>query len=243
MICSSCSSEQALGNFCLECGSPFEVSYSRVDHRAKSAEPNVYVENMKKKSKAYRSYFVQQLKKPSLAFQHGEKDFSNGLLSIVLFAMLYAIALFLLANTASSGFLSFFIQAALLTLVLIGMVLFSLYMINNFFGPEYSFKSIVSFYGGQLSPLVVGVALALVLIAIKSFTYGNVLLVVSFMFALFVLPLYIMSYLVIKKSAGLDALYGFVLYIVMFSVLFVILVTLLADSTLGLYFEQMFKLF
>ncbi|MFJ8064781.1 hypothetical protein ACIQYS_09125 [Psychrobacillus sp. NPDC096426] len=213
---------------------------------AQRVEPNIHMENMKKKSKQYSTYFMKQFKYPSRAFEEGEKDFSNGLLSILLFAIVYTISLFLVVNRnyfgESLGFFPFFVQIMLLVFLLVGIVIFALYIANNFFGSPNSLKAIISFYGGQLSPVVVSVGVSFLLMAIQSFTYGNFVLIVSFIFALFVLPLYLVSFLATKKAPGLDPLYGFILYIAVFVLLFLILVTILAGTMLGTYLDRMIYL-
>ncbi|TQR12315.1 YIP1 family protein [Psychrobacillus soli] len=211
------------------------------------AEANIHLENIKKKSKQYKIYFMQQLRNPSRAFEQGEKDFSNGMLSILLFAVVYTVSLFLVVNRnyfgESLGFFPFFVQIMFLTLLLFGIGVFALFIANNFFGSPHSLKAIISFYGGQLSPFLISIAISFLLIIIQTFTYGNIILMISFIFALFVLPLYLVSFLATKKTPGLDSLYGFILYIAVFVLLFLILVTILADTMLGTYLDRMVYLF
>jgi len=213
---------------------------------AQQVGPNIHIEKIKKKSKVYRTYFVQQLKNPSRAFEQGEKDFSNGLISIILFAIVYTVSLFLVVNRnyfgESLGFFPFFFQIMLLVFLLFGIAIFALFIANNFFGSPNSLKAIISFYGGQLSPVVVSVGVSFLLMLIQSFTYGQLVLVVSFVFALFILPLYLVSFLATKKAPGLDPLYGFILYILVFVLLFLILVTVLAGTMLGTYLDRMIYL-
>lgn len=237
-----------MGNFCGTCGSKLEEPVTTVKKRASvgQVEPNIQLENIKKKAKQYSTYFIQQLKSPSRAFEQGEKDFSNSLLSILLFAIVYTVSLFLVVNRnyfgESLGFFPFFVQIMLLIFLLFAISVFSLFIANNFFGSPNSLKAIISFYGGQLSPVVVGVGISFLLMVIQSFTYGQIVLIVSFIFALFVLPLYLVSFLATKKAPGLDSLYGFILYILVFVLLFLILVTILTDTMLGSYLDRMIYL-
>ena len=168
------------------------------------------------------------------------------MISIVLFAILYTVSLFLVVNRnyfgESLGFFPFFVQIMFLHLLLVGIVIFALFIANNFFGSPNSLKAIISFYGGQLSPVIMSVKVALLFMIIQSFTYGNIVLIISFIFAVFVLPLYLVSFLATKKAPGLDSLYGFVLYIAVFVLLFLILVTILAGTLLGTYLDRMIYL-
>ncbi|WP_144512797.1 hypothetical protein [Bacillus sp. FJAT-22090] len=253
IVCSNCGQEQVVGNFCGTCGNKFEKVLLRTERNttAKTSvqpvEPNIHIENLKQRSSIYRTYFIQQLKKPSFAFQQGEKDFSNGLFSIVLFTLLYTISLYLITHNNLRGdslfFFPYFIQIILLTFLFFAISIFSLFIINSFFGSQYSLKAIISFYGGQLSPLVVTISLSLLLMIIQSFTFGNIMLVISFIITMFVLPLYLVSFLITKNPSEIDPLYGFILYIAVYVLLFVIIVTLLADSTLGRYLDNMIYLF
>lgn len=247
IVCSNCGHEQEGGNFCGTCGNRFEKVLLRTERNTTSTlqqvEPNIHIENLKK----YRSYFIQQLKKPSIAFQQGEKDFTKGLISILLFAMLYAMSLYLLVHSNFRGdsinFFPFFCHILLLTFLLFAISIFSLYVINCFMGSSFSFKAIIGFYGGHLSPLLLSISLSLLLMVINSYTYGNIVLVISFIIAVFILPLYLVSYLVSKNTNEIDPLYGFILYVAVFVLLFIILVTLLAGSTSGKYLDKMIYLF
>lgn len=200
------------------------------------AEPNVYIENTKQKSKLYFKYFMQQLKEPALAKNQGEAQYSNGLISICLLAILIGLTFFAAIGSASSyapSFLSIFIGMLVFSLAAMGLVVVTLWLINNFFGPQHSFKSIISLYGGHLSPvLLVGIA-SLLLMLLKSYTFGSFTLFLVFIFSITLLPLYLISVLLTKKSSGLDPLYGYIIYIVAFSIFIMILMFILADSTIG----------
>ncbi|MBO0589676.1 CHY zinc finger protein [Sporosarcina sp. E16_8] len=261
MICSNCGHEQAQGKFCGKCGTKFEevtVAYAddSVTERvaatqsepiipapAQPAEPNIHVENLKKQSKMYSSYFMQQLKRPSLIYNRGEAEFTNGLISIILLGVLLSLSLYIFMGEIfggyGPGFFSFFSSVLVFFLFAVGIVILSLFLSNKFFGPQHSFKTIISFYGAHLSPLLIAATVSLLLILLKSFTFGNLILSIVFMFAIFVLPLYLISFLLTKKPTGMDPLYGFLLYLVMFTVLFVIFMVILADSTIGGYIDEL----
>lgn len=218
-----------------------------VASRTKSVKPNVHVENIKRKTKIYSSYFIQQLKKPSHAYNQGESEFTSSLVSIILFTALVTLSLFLFSNNLnwsdSPGFLSFFLESFLLTFFIIGLVIFSSFLISSFFGPQYSFKVIISFYGGQLSAPIVLVTVSIFLMLVKSYSYGNAILTISLVFSLFILPLYIISFLLAKKPSGVDPLYGFVLYIATFTVLMILFVTIVGNSKMIEYFNNLNHLF
>jgi len=261
MICSNCGHEQGQGKFCGKCGTKFEdaavhftdnsvtervaatQSETVIPTPSQPAEPNVHVENLKKQSKMYGSYFMQQLKKPSLIYNRGEAEFTNGLISIVLLGVLLSLSLYIFMGEIFSGygpgFFSFFSSVLVFILIAMGIVISSLFLTNKFFGPQHSFKTIMSFYGAHFSPLLIAATASLLLMLLKSYTFGNLILSAIFIFAIFILPLYLISLLLTKKSSHIDPLYGFSLYVVMFSIFFIIYITILADSTIGGYFDEL----
>ncbi|MFS0576587.1 hypothetical protein AB1K83_13195 [Sporosarcina sp. 179-K 3D1 HS] len=249
MICIQCGHSQETGKFCGKCGTRFEGSTSGVpvnlEHVTATEtiaqaqlEPNVHVEKLKAQSKMYGSYFMQQLKKPSRSFQEGQEEFTNALISIILFCVLTAGAIYTMIRSVVSGFvevpfLSTIINNMAFTLVLIALALISLFTINKFFGSQLTLKSIASLYGAHLSLLLVTAAAAFLFMLMKSYTFGNVALALTVLLAIFILPLYLISTLLTQKPTGLDPLYGFFLYLVLFLILFAIFVTIMADSALG----------
>ena len=261
MICVNCGHQQESGNFCGKCGTKFDTTGAQPTELVSNqntttaeqaattveteqptatpiapAEPNIYIENTKRKSKLYFKYFMQQLKEPTLAKSQGESQYSNGLISICLLAILIGLSFF--AGIATTGiyepsFLSVFIGMLFFSLASMGLVVVTLWLIRNFFGPQDSFKSIIGLYSGHLSPvLLVGVA-SLLLMLLKSYAFGSLSLVLVFIFSISLLPLYLITVLLTKKSSNLDPLYGYVIYIVAFSIFIMILTFILADSTIG----------
>ena len=260
MICVNCGQQQESGKFCGKCGTKFEATSAQPTEPVPNqnttteiaattveteqptavptepAEPNMYIENTKQKSKLYFKYFMQHLKEPSLAKNQGEIQYSNGLISICLLAILIGLSFFTAIGTAvfyAPSFFSIFIGILFFSLASMALVVVTLWLINNFFGPQYSFKSIISLYGGHLSPvLLVGVA-SLLLMLLKSYTFGSLSLILVFIFSISLLPLYLISVLLTKKSSSVDPLYGYVIYIAAFSIFFMIFTVILADSTIG----------
>lgn len=248
--CSNCGHEQSVGMFCSICGNKLGepiLNTEPIASRTRSVKPNVHVESIKSKLKTYSSYLIQRLKKPSLAYNQGENEFTSSIVSIILFTVLFTLSLFLLTKNLSSShspnFLSFFMEAFLLTFFLIGIVLLSIFLISNFFGPQHTFKAIICFYGGQLSLLIIGLTGSILLMLVESVTYGNALLTICLVFGIFILPLYVMGFLLTKNQSGIDPLYGFMLYIVTFIILFILFLTIVGDSKIGGYFNHMNYLF
>ena len=263
MKCVNCGHSQEAGNFCGKCGTPFapvnnetgtpnvsEEGYvSPVQDTVQAqqqvpVEPNIHVEKMKAQSKMYGSYFMQHLKRPSHAFNQSQEGFVNGLISVILLGVVFALTVSAVSGSFMSGygpsFMSIFSSTVISVLIVMGIPLLALFIINKLFGPQLPFKSIISVYGGHLSPLLIGAGAAFLLILLKSFTLGNIILGIVLLFAIFILPLYVISALLTKKSAPvLDPLYGFILYLVSFAILFTIFISILADSALGQFIDML----
>lgn len=204
-------------------------------------EPNVYIENTKEKSKLYLKYFMQQLKEPALAKNQGETNYSNGLISIFLLAFLIGLTFFAAISSAGiyvPSFFSIFIGMLLFSVASMGLVVVTLWLVNNFFGPQHSFKSIINLYGGHLSPVLILAIVSLLLMLLKSYTFGSLSLLIVFLFSIMLLPLYLITVLLTKKSSSLDPLYGYVIYIATFSIFYMIFTFILADSTIGSLLED-----
>jgi hypothetical protein len=249
--CSDCGNIQITGKFCSTCGNklaePILDSESmlakEVTITRREVKPNVHMQNMKQWFNDYRTYFSKQLRKPSLTFNRGEMELSNGLTSIILFILLFTTSLFLLMKSLNisiePSFVSFFMKSFLLTLVLIGIPVISIFIANYVFGPQHTLKEIVGFYGGQLSPLLIGVTVSLFLIFGNFYTYGNIILTICLIFAIFILPPYIIVFLITKNSTDVDPLYGLMLYILFFAVVFFLFHIVISDSPIVEYFQNL----
>ncbi|WP_391120093.1 hypothetical protein [Psychrobacillus sp. L3] len=249
MHCSNCGNVQDTGKFCSTCG--YKLVQSRMDSQSvladeftltrREVESNVHMQNMKQRLYVYRTYFTKQLKKPSLAYERGETELTSGIVSIILFIALFTISLFFLTKSLSLeiplSFLPFFTKVFLLTLFLIGIPVISIFIANYVFGLQHTVKEIVGFYGGQLSPFLIGVAVSLLFIFGNLYMYGNVILSLCMIFSIFILPPYIIVFLITKKSTDVDPLYGLMIYILFFAVVFFIFLTIIADSPIVEYFQ------
>lgn len=239
MNCTNCGHERMAGNFCGKCGASFsEQSSVNKAPIPKPIEPNPHIENIKDKSKLYFNYFIKYLKNPSHIYNKDENEFLNGMISIVLLATLIGFSFFRLVNNNAydiynTSFFSIFGSLFIFSIISTGLVLLTLFLINNFFGPQHSPKLIVTLYGGHLSPVILLGIASLLLLFFKSFTFGSITLIIIFLFSVFILPLYLISFLLTKKSNSADPFYGFIIYIVTFFILFMILTIILADSMIS----------
>lgn len=244
MICINCGQKQMTGNFCGRCGTQFlDTQLTDIESGApihEAVTPNPHIQNIKGKSKLYLNHFIQYLKTPSHIYHKGEAEFENAMISTTLLTVLIGLSYFTIASSTpasinTTSFFSIFGSIFMFSIASIGLVLLTLTLINHFFGPQHSFKIIVSLYGGHLPPVIVLGLISMLSMLLKFFTFGSITLIIIFLFAVFVLPLYLISLLLTHKSSSVDPLYGFIIYLITISILFAVFMTTLADSSINNY--------
>lgn len=265
--CISCGNEQEAGKFCGKCGAPFDeaveaasVESSNLEATATieqanvaPAQPNEHVEKVKDQSKKFWNYFLKYIKNPSEIFATGEKEFAHALTSMILFAFILGITVYVsissFTRTTMSGFGDFgelfmeqysgppfftvFGSIFIFTLLSMALVVLAILITGKLFGPGSSWKKIVSYYGTHLLASSVLAIIGFLLILVKSYVFGNIVLVLSFSLALSIIPLFIVTKLLHTASKNVDKFYGYLLYIVLFAIIYGIFITIIADSSIG----------
>ncbi|AOV08552.1 hypothetical protein [Sporosarcina ureilytica] len=249
MQCRHCGHKQDHGYYCGMCGvqldttnrinhtpSTVTVSNEQTNNFPATMESNLQFEQLKEKIILYLQYFVRYLKKPTHIFKHKQEVNKNGMISILLFAMIVGLSFYQLALNSfylpgepsfTSNFGGFFV--IILGLISIGLV--ALNLINHFFGPQFSFRVMISLYSAHLPLFILLTLLSFILIILNSISFGTTLLVISTLFVIIVLPFYLMIYLLIKKSVGLDTFYACIVYLFTFSTLLLLFLSLFGDSS------------
>ncbi|MGE7977683.1 Yip1 family protein [Psychrobacillus sp. NPDC093200] len=249
MICPNCSHDQVVGNYCSGCGNYLlrhqreAVKESVIATSIPSVAAKDHLATLKNYARQYSSYFIRQLKSPSHAFSKGEGDYSNAVVSILLFVALFCISIYLFTINQHwsnpPSFLSSFTEMYFVTIILVVIAVLSIFFINTIFGPQHSFKSIISFYGGQLPILLIGATLSLILMFLKSFSFGNGILTICLILAILFIPLYIISAILTSKQESFEPLYGFLLYIVLFFMLMLMITMMIGNLTINSYVQNL----
>ena len=290
-ICITCGNEQEVGKFCGKCGAKFEEGVTPVSTsdigpistetskvevnatanpdsvvqaptRSVPAQPNEHVEKVKDQSKKFWNYFTKYIKNPSEIFATGDREFINALISILLFALIFSVTVYVsisgFARQAMDGlgeigslfmdeyqgppFFTVFTSAFMFTLVSVALVVVALLIISKLFGPAISWKEIVSHYGTLILTSSVLAIIGLLLLIFKAFLFGNIIVILSFLLMLIVVPSFIISRLLLSQSKSVDRFYGYLLYIVLFAIIYSIYITIIADSTIGRVIDQLNQL-
>lgn len=204
---------------------------------------NDTVERVKETSKEFWSYFIYYLKQPSHIFKKHKTEFVNGLINIIAMLILLSLSSYFLTKNfmmaASYGyvtgvpFFSIFGNTLFFGALFIVLIVAILFAINKLFGPGYSFKEILSIYGGHLSLATVLAASAFILLLVKANLIGMILIALVLGLAITSAPIYLISSLLTQKSKSLDPYYGYLIYTVAVGIGVFILFTILADSAIG----------
>ncbi|KGR91216.1 hypothetical protein CD30_07160 [Ureibacillus massiliensis 4400831 = CIP 108448 = CCUG 49529] len=195
-------------------------------------QPNVHVERMKEQSTMFFNSFVEYLKKPSSIFNNGEREFINGIISLSIFVFIISLALFGAVNSTFGFFgnsfiifLRVFFPALIIIALIVGVVLFGIFLISMWFGPNNSLKEVIGFLGALTNPVSMLAVLALLFSFIAPALGGN-LITLSLVLAIFIVPLYIIGHLLSVKSKAVDSFYAYLIYVAGTSVAFFILMTI-----------------
>lgn len=222
------------------------------------AHRNEHVEKVKDQSKKFWNYFMKYIKNPSEIFSTTDREFVNALISIIVFAFVFSVTVYIsisgFARRAMGGlgelgelfmedyqgppFFTIFSSVFFFTLVSTALVVVSILIISKLFGPASSWKETISHYGTFILTSSVLTIIGLILLLFKSFVFGNIIVILSFLLMLLVIPTFIISKLLLSKSKSVDKFYGYLLYIVLFLIIYLIYITIIADSTMGQVLDQ-----
>ena len=203
--------------------------------QAQQQQVNPTVEKMKATSRSYWAYFLRYIKRPSQAFETGATEFVSAVISCVLYVVLLALSVYLLISQNTYGmfevpFFRVFFGMGLFLVVFMAVTLLVMFLTNKLFGPGASFKDVVAQYGGHLTPALLIAALTLILVILNSYTFAALLFFVSIAFMLSVIPIYVVSSFLTRSSHTIDPFYGYVLYLVVIGIAFVIILSIFGDS-------------
>ncbi|MER2090333.1 MAG: hypothetical protein ABS920_11395, partial [Sporosarcina sp.] len=168
-------------------------------------QPNETIEKVKAATRLYWGYFVTYLKSPSEVIEQEEKDAMNGIVTIVIMAIFIGLSFFTLMKRMAFSFLvysyepSFFSDigsSILFIFIITAIIIGSLFLTLKFLGPDQSLAGLVGIYGTHLIPSTFLALIALLLLVIKAYVFGNFLLSFALLLAFLVVPLFVLTKLV-----------------------------------------------
>ncbi|MDY0404605.1 zinc ribbon domain-containing protein [Virgibacillus sp. 179-BFC.A HS] len=205
------------------------------------------IEKVKHTSKAFWTYFTHHFKRPSDIFQSGDKQFKNGLISVLLLIVLLSITAYLLMrdlyaatyypqtwgapdfDVPSYAAGSVFALMIILTAMVIALILITLKIL----GVSLNFKTIVSIFGAHTVFINVVACIALLLVLVKANSLGTIFFITAITMLITSMPLYLISNLLTKYAKTFDAYYGYLLYLIFAAIAFAIYFLVVADSIFG----------
>lgn len=265
-ICSVCNHAQEEGKFCGKCGAPFtavETDQAQSETVATTetvepteasvqphpvppsaapqqpAEPNEQIEKLKTESKVFFSFFMQQLKSPSAHFNAVNASAKNSLISIILYILTTAIAVYALLRSGFGfyGFGPSFIQTVFYVVVLAILVLvinaLAVFVTSKLFSENLTFVEVLKKIGGFFALPILLSVVAMILALINSIGASTMLLYIGSMLAFGMIPTYVMIKLLSQKVKTIDGFYAFLFYTAFTVIVGFILILLIADSAIG----------
>nr|WP_106784440.1 Yip1 family protein [Lysinibacillus timonensis] len=222
-------------------GNPNQQQYQQ------PAQPNVHVEKVKDQSKAFINFFTTYLKQPSTIFSSGESQFVNGIITVVLYALIVGLTLFVAAHSmfgmfidTSEIFFNVFGGSAIFIIAIYAVVVLSLWIVAKNFGPETSWKAITSYLGAFSIPSILLTVVALLLFLISAYQFANNILFIALLLVVLAVPLFVITRLLTFQTKNFDMFHSYLVYIIIFLVLFWILMNVVWNNTVGKFMDSGF---
>ncbi|QQP13151.1 zinc ribbon domain-containing protein [Lysinibacillus agricola] len=258
--CLTCGHTQDDGKFCGKCGTPFENAaleqaatinsmsdeqpqsqYAQTDQG--TTQSSEQMELIKKQSKLYFNYFLEQIKMPSTNF-NVEAAWKNSVTSIILYVLLTALSVFVLIKKFLSGgfgffesygpsFIQVFFYMSLFISLLIAINVLAIFLTSKLFSENLSFTNVISKIGNYYTLPVAITVLSILLGLLGSYKYSIMMLYIGFVLVLGCIPIFVMIKLLSNKSKSIDSFYGFIFYLVVTGILSAIIFSFIIDSTIG----------
>lgn len=245
MNCKNCGQEQGEGKFCQKCGAELEhkdegQKSQEIHNSAEESQTDSDIlKRVKKTSVNYWEYFLKYLKKPSHIFKVGAKEKNNGIISIILTALIFALAFYslvkpvidYLSNFHNISFLSIFVNVVISLGVVFAIVIALLFFINKLISKEeIDFHTVIAIYGTYLIPVILINLAALLFAILASEKLTLILLFLSVFLVSLLIPLHIITRFLTQAKTKLDSYYAYLIYFGSLALSFYILGKFFADS-------------
>lgn len=218
-------------------------------------------------SKQYSTFFRNFLRTPSNILANRTNQLTNAIINLVILAIVFTLAFYNslkvdldeyaydtydffyyfggFSDDLHDGiFSSFTFQAFLTISVSMFIVILVIFALNKFFGNEnVTLINITSTYGVLMIPAVIVGVLGLIFALIKNFEFTNYLLITLFLLIVLIIPLYIVSFTVIKFRKNLDPIYAYLIYTVSSILALVIVNKVILESITGEFVTILFMKF
>lgn len=220
LICPHCGNKQANGAFCGNCGGKLQRAagaaepsqteginsqHAAARHEAASsaqtnaghAQPNATAETIKKKSRAYWTFFVNIFRNPTQALYFRDNEWTNAIISIVLYLVTFAISLYALAASIARAFsggygelppLEIFFRSVLVIAVMAAISFGSLVIMSKFSRSGVSGKQLIVRFGALAVPFIALNVLTILTAMAGAYKLTFMLLAFSIMLYLYFIP-------------------------------------------------------
>ena len=208
---------------------------------------NPQMDQIKKISSNYFGSFVTLLKQPSRSLSE-QQSFSNALISFVLFSFVIAFSIYSMINGAmekvsdySFGMvdtsLPVGVLIALMIIMMIGTILPTvlIFVLEKIFVQQSNFKKVFILVSNFYPLFIAVVAVAIVLSLIGTVKFSILLIVLSFLFVILLLPLYVMTHVLKGTQPAIDP---FFIYLIL-AIAILLVIYFIGDSVVSALLDEM----
>lgn len=251
MHCPRCNQPVEGGKFCEHCGASLavgEVPGAAQTPQAQTvppAQPNKQLEAAKNISKLYFGFFLSVLKKPyTVATKVGSEQFTNGLITVILYAIFIPLMLYMSLGDyrawMDSPFLNIIVKPTMGYTVFLLLIATYIFFAIKLGKVNAGFKDVIARFGTFLVPFVAMFALALIAAILQMEVLMLLLLMIGFMGSIYLVPPFVISSFKGDSENGLDTVYGtlmvyifiFITIVVMSGILFSVILNMV-DNYIG----------
>ncbi|WP_345242061.1 zinc ribbon domain-containing protein [Pontibacillus salipaludis] len=228
MTCPSCQKDNQSGKFCGSCGTPLSAAATETAASyaaGPSTQQTEVINRAKGASKQYGNYALQLLKKPSEAFDKSDQQFVQGLSTLVIYLVTFALSLFFLFNSlfkkAQSSFGSYMEGLApeslpffkitwplfLNTTFIVLAAVISTLAVARIISASFSVKGLITQFGSLLVPFAALNVLGMLAGLAGSIKFTLILGSISLLFPVLLYPALIIYEYALKSEAPIKRVY------------------------------------
>lgn len=228
--CPECEHTQLDGKFCAECGASFLTLETREPIEYPPAKVDDSLEKLARETKAFMRFLSKQFKAPSGHFHTTAAKLQNSILSIVLFIILTAIALYRLSLEPGVPALQLVSYFSIFFLLLFVINIIANISTARLFSEPETLSELTRKLGGFYAiPIALSFA-SFLLTFTQSYPLASILLSISLILAFILIPLFTITLILIHHQKSIDGFHGILFYLSMTIVGGILLVVFFEDT-------------
>ncbi len=245
MKCPNCSNEVEVGiKFCTHCGTKMETenrpeAAATVETtQAVTQQENPHLKMTKEMGIQYYQFVLKVLRRPfKVAKEVTEKDFINGIISLLLMALFVPLYSFTLAKKITFSRITFFdgvIKPFFVLAIILAVIAGIIFGVSLLMKAEVTFKTIIAKLGSLTTISSLLFLLAAFFLWLSVYVFSGFLLSAGFLVFLLAITATLFA---LPATKGLDVVYGVIITFIGI----VIVLAILGDSMVGRMSDNLFR--